>query len=74
MKIFQDFLHASIEATKGQQQLVKEERKVEKTAKKLTALNQKAWIASKAYYKIYRKSKGKDNTVEMMEPEAHWKF
>ena len=74
MKIFQDFLQASIEATKGQQQLVKEERKVEKTAKKLTALNQKAWIASKAYYKIYRKSKGKDNTVEMMEPEAHWKF
>ena len=33
MKIFQEFLQASIDATTSQQQLVKEERKVEKTAK-----------------------------------------
>ena len=70
MKIFQEFLQASIDATTSQQQLVKEERKVEKTAKKLAALNQKAWIAWKAYYKGYKQSNGKDNMVEMMEPDV----
>ena len=42
MKIFQEFLQASIDATNSQQQLVEEERKVEKSATKLKALNQKA--------------------------------
>ena len=70
MKIFQEFLQASIDATTSQQQLVKEERKVEKTAKKLAALNQKAWIAWKAYYKVYKQSKGKENMVDMMEPDV----
>ena len=70
MKIFQDFLQASIDATTSQQQLVKEERKVERTAKKLTALNQKAWIVWKAYYKVYKQSKGEENMVDMMEPDV----
>ena len=59
MKIFQELLQAFIDATNSQQPLVKEERKVEKNATKLKALNQKAWIAWKVYYKVYKHSKGK---------------
>ena len=70
MKMFQTFLQASIDATTSHQQLVKEERKVEKTAKKLSTLNQKSWIAYKAYYKVYKHSKGKDKLVDMMEPDV----
>ena len=70
MKIFQEFLQASIDATTSQQQLVQEERKVEKSATKLKALNQKAWIAWKAYYKVYKHNKGKEKIVALMEPDV----
>ena len=69
MKIFQEFLQASIDATNGQKELVKEERKVEKKFKKLNEMNQKVYIDWKARCKNYRQRKGKDKMVDLMDSD-----
>ena len=68
MKMLKDFLQASIVATTSQQQLVKEVRKMEKNGEKMAVMNQKAYIAWKAYCKVYRQNKGKDKMVDLIEP------
>ena len=69
IKIFQEFLQASIDATNGQKELVKEERKVEKEFKKLNEMNQKVYIDWKARCKNYRQRKGKDKMVDLMDSD-----
>ena len=64
MKIFLEFLEASINATNGQKELVKDERKVEKEIKKWKAMNQQVYIDYMTRYKNYRQSKGKENYCE----------
>ena len=43
---------------------------MEKNAKKLADMNQTAYIAWKAYCKVYKQNKGKDKMVDLMEPSA----
>ena len=76
MKIFQEFLQASIDATTSQKQLVQEERKVRKNAKQLAATNQKAYIAKirwrirlrRRYEKILHRIYLRDRTERIFTP------
>ena len=65
-KVIQELVQATLEVTKGQQQLIKEGRKVEQSAKNLTAMNQVAYIAWKSSYKVYKQT-GDRRMVELMD-------